>query len=184
MIGCLLAKLLGSHCWYFEIEIHNKTHNKGFRVSHQFHIQKKFGDIGFSWGSWGALIQQMVDSNNIYPGFKCALLILCKILWHILTFCLLLSSIEDTILYFVWRNVFHLHVTLYKGKRLFFISVFSVFLKRTLKRSIINNFLCMFFVNNKPFYWQQNFFAFPYSLFLMLYNLISSIKHKTTHCLI
>ena len=157
MIGCLLAKLLGSHCWYFEIEIHNKTHNKGFRVSHQFHIQKKFGDIGFSWGSWGALIQQMVDSNNIYPGFKCALLILCKILWHILTFCLLLSSSEDTILYFVWRNVFHLHVTLYKGKRLFFISVFSVFLREPLKEALLTTFCVCFlsttnlFIDNKTF---------------------------------
>ena len=45
MTGCLLAKLLGSHCWYFEIEIHNKTHNKGFRVSHVLHSEE-------IWAHW------------------------------------------------------------------------------------------------------------------------------------
>ena len=132
----------------------------------------------------GSLAQEMQDSNNIYRGFKCVLLILSKILSHALTNFLFVT-------YFQWRYyvtlrfkkcVFHLHSTLYQGKRLFFISLFSLVFQRTLKSSIINNFLWTFVINNKTFYQQQNFFAFVYSFFLMLHSLICLIEYKTAHC--
>ena len=69
------------------------------------HIQKKFGDIGFSWGSWepsraelwwgsvrdkASLAQRIEEHNNYYSRLKCLLInlnveILKKILsWSIL----------------------------------------------------------------------------------------------------
>ena len=89
-------------------------------------------------------------------GFKCTLLILCKILWHALNFCLLLSSTEDTILYCLKKCVFHLHLTFMRVKdySLFLYSMW--FFKRTLRSRIITSFFVFLsttklFINNKTF---------------------------------
>ena len=87
-------------------------------------------------------------------GFKCTLLILCKILWHALNFCLLLSSTEVHWRYHIIlclkKCVFHLHLTFMRVKdySLFLYSMW--FFKRTLRSRIITSFF-MFFCQ------QQNF---------------------------
>ena len=97
----------------------------GRSVSHLEEIREH----RFQLGSFEAsLAQRMEERNNIYPGFKCVLLIVCKILWLALTDLLFVT-------YFQWRYhvtlcqkkcFFRLHLALCKGKRLFFIFVFSV----------------------------------------------------------
>ena len=95
----------------------------------------------------GSIAQWVQGINNTYPGFKWVLLILCKIFWHALTNVLFVNG-------FHWRYhallclrecVFRLHLTLYQGKRLFFIIVFSLIFLKNPKNSIINSFLRMFF---------------------------------------
>ena len=82
---------------------------------------------------------------------------------------------------FLKECVFRMLLTFCHGKRLFFISVFSVFFYRTLKNSIINRFVCVF-IDSTSFYEQRNFFAFVYSLFLMLHILSFLNDHKMAHC--
>lgn len=112
-------------------------------------------DIGFSWRSlW-------LNEYKIVITFKCVSLILFKILWYALTNFLFVS-------FFQWRYhvtlrfnkyVFCLYLILYKGKRLFLISVFNVFLKRTLKNSIINSFFYVFSTTTKCFINNQTLLA-------------------------
>ena len=90
-----------------------------------------------------SLAQWMQDSNNIYHGFNgvtipCVLLILCKILWHALTICLL-------------HSFFHLCLTLYECKKLFLISVF-IFLREPWKTALLTAFCVHFFIKNKTVY--------------------------------
>ena len=89
----------------------------------------------------------LLNEYTIVITFKCVSRILFKILWYALTNFLFVNFFQWRYHVTLWfkKCVFCLYLTLHKGKRLFLISVFNVFFKRTLKNSIINSFSCMFF---------------------------------------
>ena len=81
------------------------------------------------------------------------------------------------------KCVSRLHVTLYQGKRLSFISLLSVVFQKTLKNSINKSFLCTFFINKKTLI-NNEFFLALFIHFFWCCIVLFLIEHKTAHCLI